>query len=221
MKNTVRDFPPRYLVSILFIISVFAVTINFFIDLLYYSKGGLSGPRFLAVIKAIDISTVYGSFLLVLCAITALLAYPYRESERGHLKSFWVSVAVTFLVLSLAKANSLFSSGFGFVRSIFESREVPVLSFVFVIAVIVVLIILSIWLSLHFPRRIRRLFVIAACIYISGAIVMEELSELAWHFYGPKTVVYPMVSSVEELLEMIGCIIFIHAVSLYRRSQPV
>jgi hypothetical protein len=69
------------------------------------------------------------------------------------------------------------------------------------------------------PKRIRLMFVAAGTIYISGAIGMELIGGRHYELYGPKNHLYFLITSIEEILEMSGIVIFIHALLTYIKSD--
>ena len=59
------------------------------------------------------------------------------------------------------------------------------------------------------------LFVVAGIIYVGGALGVEAVSGLWAERHGEDNLVYMTISTVEELMEMIGIIVFIHALLDY------
>jgi hypothetical protein len=68
--------------------------------------------------------------------------------------------------------------------------------------------------------RTRWLFVIAGAIYVSGAVGIELLTD---RFYlvkhTPDTLAYSLQTAVEEGMEMLGVVLFIHALLDYMRAE--
>ena len=66
------------------------------------------------------------------------------------------------------------------------------------------------------PSPIRRLFILAGLIYLSGAIGMETV---AGHFvvpvWGDQGMKYVFCAAIEEFLEMIGIVVFMYALLTY------
>lgn len=65
------------------------------------------------------------------------------------------------------------------------------------------------------PTKIKRLFIIAGTIYVSGAIGMEMLGGYYTNLYGEKNIIYAILTTIEEFLEMLGIVIFIYALMSY------
>jgi F0F1-type ATP synthase membrane subunit c/vacuolar-type H+-ATPase subunit K len=73
----------------------------------------------------------------------------------------------------------------------------------------------------HLPRRVRRLFLAAGGTYVGGALGMELIggNYASWATQLPysseRYMTYAMITTVEELLEMVGIVVFLHALMLY------
>ena len=72
----------------------------------------------------------------------------------------------------------------------------------------------------NLPQTTKYLFGAAAIIYITGALGMEMLAG----FFLSKEIAYfeiiiPMLVTVEEFLENVGVVVFIHALLLYIKSN--
>lgn len=67
----------------------------------------------------------------------------------------------------------------------------------------------------HLPPKSRRQFISAACLYIGGALVMEMIGSHFAEAIGQQHILYAAIATVEEVLEMSGVILFIHALLFY------
>jgi hypothetical protein len=70
----------------------------------------------------------------------------------------------------------------------------------------------------HLPAKSKQHFTIAACLYIGGALVMEMVGSQFAESIGQQNIVYALIATVEEILELNGIIMFIYAL-LYYLSQ--
>ncbi len=89
---------------------------------------------------------------------------------------------------------------------------IPGAAFVFIF----VLVYLRFFFNL--PAKIRRGFLIAGTLYVGGALGMELIEGKYKDFYGKQDMTYVTMMTIEELLEMIGTIVFIHILMLYISS---
>jgi hypothetical protein len=68
---------------------------------------------------------------------------------------------------------------------------------------------------LHLPAKTRLRFLIAATIYLGGAIGVELFGSQHAELYGYENLTYSMIATLEESLEMTGLIVFIWALMNY------
>ncbi len=61
------------------------------------------------------------------------------------------------------------------------------------------------------PKDIRARFVMAGVIFLTGVLGVEMLGARAADLHGYTTVTYRFLYSLEEMLEMLGIILFIYA----------
>ncbi len=68
------------------------------------------------------------------------------------------------------------------------------------------------------PSDSKKHFIIAACIYIGGALIMEMVGSHLAESQGQQYLPYALVATVEEILEMIGIVTFIYSLLYYLRD---
>jgi hypothetical protein len=69
------------------------------------------------------------------------------------------------------------------------------------------------------PSRTRHLFLLAGAIFVGGAIGIEAVSGLHASVHGEESLIYHLIITVEELLEMSGVVLFIYALMDYMGRQ--
>lgn len=65
------------------------------------------------------------------------------------------------------------------------------------------------------PRSTRLRFLVAAFVYVTGAIGFEALSGRQYYYHGYQNLVYIFYMTTEETLEMMGMALFVYALLLY------
>ena len=70
----------------------------------------------------------------------------------------------------------------------------------------------------HLPVSTKKLFIAAAALYIGGAMGVEMLGGYVASTTGQKNVSYVIVITIEESLEMLGIVVFIHALISYIKT---
>jgi len=69
--------------------------------------------------------------------------------------------------------------------------------------------------SRHLPLRSQQHFILAAAVYIGGALVMEMVGSYVAEAKGQQYLPYALITTVEEVMEMVGIIIFIYGLLYY------
>lgn len=84
-------------------------------------------------------------------------------------------------------------------------------------ASVLVLVLLLVFLGFlaHLPTRTRNLFLIAGTIYVGGALGLEMVGGYYVESDRVENIMYVILVTIEELLEMLGVIVFIHALLSY------
>lgn len=68
------------------------------------------------------------------------------------------------------------------------------------------------------PAKTRGMFLIAGTLYVGGAMGMELLGGYHTELYGLENMPYVLITTFEELLEMLGIAVFIYALLSYISS---
>lgn len=149
-----------------------------------------------------NIPTWFSSFLLL---NNAFFLYLYSGKEGLQKQFHWSLLAAGFLLLAIDEVAGLHES---FNSAIDISWAIPGAILVLFVGVMFVPFLLSL------PRRLALLFILAGFLYVSGAIVVELLSE----DMESETLTYSLVVAVEEGLEMIGALLFLFVLMREMRS---
>ena len=143
-----------------------------------------------------------------------------RKTAGPH--SFrWMCLSAIFLYMSVDEAVGLHELLTEPTRRLLGLEAKGVLYFAWVIPGMVVGAALALWywtLLLSLPTRTKWQFVLAAVLFVGGAIGMELVGGV---YYRPEgaTLAYSVVSTIEETLEMAGVIVFINALLRYLAEQ--
>lgn len=163
-----------------------------------------------------NVPAVYSTLLLASCAcLLALIAHASRRKGAGYL--YWLILALIFVFLAGDEFFELHERLIKPMRSTFKASGL--LYFAWVIPYTVALGLLALIyfkFVISLPVRTRRLFLIAGLIYVAGALGMELLGGQYYEKARRFDAVYSLVFvTIEELLEMTGLVVFIHALLSY------
>lgn len=165
--------------------------------------------------------TTYFSALLLLSAAGLLAWIGWREREReGRFAAHWLGLSVIFAYLSIDEAAALHEKAIIPVRELLDTSGVLYFAWIIPAGVLlVVLAVLYLRFYLELPGRSRRLFGLAALLFVGGAVGMEMLGGMHYEQYGDQTVVYSTLTTIEEAMEMAGIIVLIHGLLVHIGSQ--
>lgn len=180
----------------------------------------------------LTIPTWYSSSTLLFCSILLASIAATKKGDGDRYALHWGALSVIFLLLSIDEVAVIHETG----GEVFESLARPLgfsasgfFYYAWVIpGAIFVLIILLVYLRFlaDLPRQTRRLFLIAGALFVIGAIGMEMLTANLESLYGgyqnePTSIkiIAIIQTTIEELLEMLGIVVFIYALLSYIGSS--
>ena len=163
----------------------------------------------------------YSSFTLLFCGILLGIIAVAKKKQGDRYFRHWKALGFIFVFFSLDEILSLHE-----ILIINDLRKALHLGgffyFIWVIpgAIFVVLTGLAYLKFLrHLPRKTRDLFLLAGSIYVGGALGMEMVCGYYADAVGQRNLIYGLMASAEEILEMVGVIVFIYALLSYIGSH--
>lgn len=172
--------------------------------------------RFVNINLENSLPTWYGSVLLLLAAVLVFIIARSKNNNlfRGH----WYGLAIIFCILSVDEATSIHEELTLPLRDALGTSGFLHFAWVIVGAIFFGVVVLTYLRFLfHLPVRIRNLIILAAGLFVGGALVVESYSANLYAESGT-TLLYSAIGTVEELLEMLGALLFIRAMLLYLRE---
>jgi hypothetical protein len=183
-----------------------------------------------------NISTFYSALLLTACSFLLYTMYKFSRTSKDRYSIYWICLAIIFACLAVDEAAALHELVSRVLHRYLLTLETGFASLFVPTAWVLpagfaVLVVGSLYLRFLFalPRRSAWLFASAGLVYLSGALLFEML---AWHYLfwvagmdyvrHSSDVEYVLLTSVEELLEMGGAVLFIYGLlSHMAREVPV
>lgn len=134
------------------------------------------------------------------------------SARAGSGAGYWWGLAAIFLFLSLDEALALHE------RIVAPTQMLLGVSadryFVWLLPYALVMLVIAIPYArfvLWLPVRTRRRFVLAGIVFLSGAVGLEIVGGLFHESSGQESMTFVILESLEDLLEMVGIVIFIYA----------
>lgn len=153
-------------------------------------------------------------FSFIILSISSFLLFYIAKSSKNQNKEFkiWLFLGYTFIFLSLDEILSIHEV----ISSIFHKLFFfdGVFYFAWVIPYGILIIIFSILLFkflLKLPKETSKLFLISGAIFVVGAIGFEMIGGKVASTSGMENLIYIVLTSIEETLEMFGISLFIYA----------
>ena len=173
-----------------------------------------------------NIPTFFQASTLLLCsALLAIIAFAKKKEDAPY-RLHWKALSVIFLFLSLDEASQLHEMTSKPLRSALNASGFLHYTWV-ILGVVFSLIVLLAYLRFlaDLPRKSRNLFLVAGALFIGGALGMEMISGYYFSSYGTQPLPISRLCNfrlnltklrtVEELLEMLGIVVFIYALMSY------
>jgi hypothetical protein len=159
-----------------------------------------------------NIPTAFSAFLLLFAALLlAVIAVLERTQNRSG-ALHWAVLSFGFLYMSADEAMSFHERWTGSVRNLWGDENLGIFYFAWVIPGIAIVLVLALFFlrfTFRLSARTRLTFLIAATLYIGGAIGVELVGAQFAELHGTGNLIYSMIATVEESLEMGGVIIFV------------
>lgn len=165
----------------------------------------------------------YFSSLLNLFSSMLLLLITIMESGRNAKYVFhWAILSIGFLYISLDEMITIHEWFSEQIKSVLGYKDLGIFTFAWVVPGIVIVLILAVFYSrflIQLQVNTRRWFLIAAMVFIGGAIGVELLGGKHYEVYGAENLKYRMMQTLEETMEMTGLIIFVWRLLKYIADQ--
>jgi hypothetical protein len=166
-----------------------------------------------------NLPSLYSSLALGFCAYLLSLVATIKKKVKGKYARQWKALSFIFLYLAVDEMCSIHELLIPILRGAMHTSGL--LYFPWVIpAFFLVIIFLIVFRKfiLALPNKTKIQFILAGIVYVFGALGMELIGGYIADNYGYNTV-YGIASTIEELLEMFGVVIFINALLNYLQSQ--
>ncbi len=171
-----------------------------------------------------NIPAYFSTFNLFLCAG---LCFIISKADKTRYHKRWFYLAFVFIFLAFDELISIHEVLTGPSRAIVQkllgSKDVGILYYAWVVPYAVLLLIAAVYFYrfvFSLPKKILINFIIAAGIFVAGAIGMELVGGYVAEKFGMTGFAFQLSSTIEESLEMLGIIFFARTLMQYMAMQP-
>ena len=166
-----------------------------------------------------NVPTWYSSFTIMLsAALTAVIAWG-KCAEGDTYRRHWCFLAIVLFAMSIDEVAMFHEYPIHPLREAFGASGLLYYTWVVPAGILITLFAAAYWRFIwHLPKQTRNHFMLAATIFLSGAIGVEMLSGVQADLYGEENMGYALITTVEEVLEMLGIVVLIAALLHYLPS---
>ncbi len=166
-------------------------------------------------------ATFFATLLLLLNAAALAVIAAMRRSSMDRFARHWLVLALGFLLMALDEAASFHELLIEPLRGALGVGGLLHYAWVVVgFAVVLGVGVAFLRFLRHLPRRTRNQFLLAALLYLGGALGVELFEGRHVEAHGIHNLGYGLFVTAEETLEMIGLVVFLHALlTLLRRDD--
>jgi hypothetical protein len=163
-----------------------------------------------------NIPALYSWSALVVCSILLAIITYAKKVARNRYVLHWGALSIIFLYISLDEALSLHEKTMEPLRSALKVSGFLYFTWVIPGAIFVIICLLSFMpFIIHLPKKTRRLFLLSGSIFVTGALGIEMVGGYYVSSYGQENMIYQIIVTIEEFLEMLGVIVFIYGLLSY------
>lgn len=177
-------------------------------------------PHFFSFDHEANFPSLYSALALGFCSYLLAIIATFKKTEKSAYAPYWKRLSIIFFILAIDEACSIHEISIPILRTVIDSSGflyfpwiLPASILLFVFLVIFRKFIFSL------PQKTKTLFILAGLIYVTGALGMESVSGYIADTPGLNVRAYAIASTIEELLEMLGIVVFINALLSYIQSQ--
>jgi hypothetical protein len=219
MELNFKISPKSFTRVLLFIVSTLLILhILYIVSRFFY---GYSYRDYLKIFYLDDegnIPTLYATISIAIASILLFIVGFIKKKLNQEKYGYWYFLGVLFMLLSYDEAASMHEH----INDIFWDKypDLPAyLGFGWVIPYFILLIIFGLFFFKFIkslPRRTAILFIFAGAVFVTGAMGMEFIGAYLWATAGGQdSLLYNFFATLEELLEMLGIVLFIYAILDY------
>ena len=210
----IRIDPRRVALGFLWVVMILSVLNAFLLGLHFY----LDDSRFEGLLAFFDfdiegnIPTLYSAVAVFLCSGLLALITRINWNRTGGKRYYWLGLAIIFFFIALDEGTAIHEELSDFLEQYLVAEGA--LYFLWVIpygiasAVLALLYLRFVW-QLSAVTRMR--FIAAGLLFLGGALGFEMLSAIAADRSGYESISYTVLYSIEEMLEMLGIVLFLYA----------
>lgn len=174
----------------------------------------------LSVNAELTIPTWFSVAILLIAAALLLTIAATKRAHRDSSTIYWLGLGLIFLYLSIDEGVAIHEIFGDPLQQTFHTSGFLAFGWQIIAAPLVILFgLVYLRFLFRLPSRIRNLLIVAGVLYVGGALAGDAVGANLWDTSGGITLTYLAMGTVEELMEMVGVVVFIYALLSYIVDQ--
>jgi len=170
----------------------------------------------------VSIPSIYAFILLFIAAALLVLIAAQKKQARARHAAQWYILAAGFTFMAFDEGASIHELLMAPMGRLLGGSQPDIFYFTWIIPALagIALVGLSfVRFIIDLPAKTRRAFLLAAALYLGGAVGFEMLGGELASAAGMKNFGFSILATIEELMEMSGTVVFLSALLAYIREQ--
>ncbi|HEY40908.1 MAG TPA: hypothetical protein G4O18_03510 [Dehalococcoidia bacterium] len=219
------QIPVNTVVKAIVIILALLLVANIVVIIVGHTTGHYSLYGVLPLFRLDQEHNVPTYFATVILLVSSVLLYTiFRIHKRDNLSDskYWRLLSLIFLLLSLDEAAGLHELLIRPLKDLLGIDEPSLFYFAWVIPGIIICVVFALYFFrfyLSLPSRYRLLFGISALVFVGGFLGMEIVDGFFAPTMGERTLLYDILTTIEEFMELSGIALFIYSLLDYIKSR--
>lgn len=212
---------PRKIANYLTIVVIFFILVSGGIQVCKYVYGYRADwMKLFNVDRELNFPTWYSALSIAFCSVLLKIIAIGKKQQSDRYTKEWQLLSLIFLLLAIDEVLSIHE--ILIIPEVSEALNLPwFLHSMWVIPGTVFVI----WFIRRYTRFTRHLsyqsrkhFFSSAFFYIGGALIMEMVGSYVAEAQGQQNLIYALIATAEEAMEMTGIVIFIYGLLYYLRE---
>ena len=169
--------------------------------------------RVFSVDGEMNLPTWYASITLFICSLLLSIITLVLRKKKDKYYIHWGGLSLIFTYLSLDEASGIHELLVKPVKLLhLHGNGIFYFSWLIVgIPIALILAIMYMNFLIKLPGKIRILFLVSGMVFVSGVLGMEMIGGWYASIHGTDNLMYMLLTTLEETLEMLGIAVFIYA----------
>lgn len=174
--------------------------------------------KFFYVELELNAPAFFSTLLLLFTSLLLAIITVLKKKQTASFVLYWSILSIGFLFMAFDEIAAVHERLIEPMQAILGEQNLGVFYFAWVVPAVALVVCLGIFFLrflINLPVKTRWTFLIAATMYLGGAVGLEMVEGWYSEINGRETLLYITLTTLEETLEMVGTIVFIWALLGY------